>query len=482
MTPFHRSRLIQALLTGLALATGMALLCWPAIRNGFPFVFSDTGAYIAQYEPNLVSIFTPHLDRPDYYSYLIWFFSAGRNLWGIIIAQALIMAWLLYRAACAISSTKTALVYLIFCIATAIASVAPVLASTIVPDIWLTYAFIAAILYVAFENSFANKSILLGLIFASSLVSASHATIVVGSLIALTITRIFFKFPLTRSLVCMIPPILAVLLLCMGNYKVFGSFKPVEGSQMFIFARLADNRNLDKVLPRYCIDHEASLVCQHQHDILSAPSESFIIWSPLGQAINGLRDNSRDLARINRMALHAEPLGIIKASLIHSMQLFSMQSPNFLRDVYRGPYPVDTAPYVQIAENYSHQVRPYLAALQQSDSEESFLTMIWLKLAWAAVILGLVYLASLPIRRLFGAAIPLSLVQVGVFCIAASLVNAIVSASLSAVVLRYELRSSAMITALACMCLIAMRNRGAAGKPADNGITSIPEVKAISSR
>src|SRR5829696_8859661 len=65
-------------------------LILPALQNGYPLTYSDTGTYIySGYEK-----FVP-IDRPVGYGLFIYFFSQLINsLWTIIILQAVFIFWL----------------------------------------------------------------------------------------------------------------------------------------------------------------------------------------------------------------------------------------------------------------------------------------------------------------------------------------------------------------------------------------------------
>lgn len=72
------------------LAGAALLMSWPALYNGFPLIFSDTGTYISQ-------AMELHLgwDRPPFYSFLILTLGWGRTLWPPVIAQCLVASWLI---------------------------------------------------------------------------------------------------------------------------------------------------------------------------------------------------------------------------------------------------------------------------------------------------------------------------------------------------------------------------------------------------
>ena len=72
-------------------AAGSALLAWPALVNGYPLLFSDTGAFLHQTLGPLVI-----WDKPHVYGPLLHAFHWRLTLWLPLAAQALMVAWLLF--------------------------------------------------------------------------------------------------------------------------------------------------------------------------------------------------------------------------------------------------------------------------------------------------------------------------------------------------------------------------------------------------
>ena len=72
------------------LGAAALLILWPALVNGYPLVFSDTGTYISQ-------LMERHLgwDRPPFYSLLVLAAGLGRSLWPVIAGQGLLAAALI---------------------------------------------------------------------------------------------------------------------------------------------------------------------------------------------------------------------------------------------------------------------------------------------------------------------------------------------------------------------------------------------------
>ena len=75
---------------GFPLLVSTALLLWPALLNGYPLVFSDTGTYLSQ-------AVNHHLgwDRPVFYSFFLLALHQRLTTWPAIVAQASVAAYML---------------------------------------------------------------------------------------------------------------------------------------------------------------------------------------------------------------------------------------------------------------------------------------------------------------------------------------------------------------------------------------------------
>jgi hypothetical protein len=71
-----------------------ALLAWPALWNGYPLLFADSGTYLSQAA-------VPYLgwDRPPFYSLFLLPLHLQLSPWPVVAAQALFAAWIL-RSLC----------------------------------------------------------------------------------------------------------------------------------------------------------------------------------------------------------------------------------------------------------------------------------------------------------------------------------------------------------------------------------------------
>ena len=73
------------------LVLSFPFLLWPAVWNGYPIVFADTGTYLAQAIHRLAG-----WDRPVFYSVFMLPLHATVTLWPVVVVQAVLVAWILW--------------------------------------------------------------------------------------------------------------------------------------------------------------------------------------------------------------------------------------------------------------------------------------------------------------------------------------------------------------------------------------------------
>jgi len=80
----------RASATCAVLAAGAAMLLWPAMLNGYPLLFSDTGAFLSQGLDWFMV-----WDKPWIYGPVLGWSSLEITLWLPAVLQALLLSWLL---------------------------------------------------------------------------------------------------------------------------------------------------------------------------------------------------------------------------------------------------------------------------------------------------------------------------------------------------------------------------------------------------
>jgi hypothetical protein len=126
-----------------AVVAAAPLLVWPAFLNGYPILFSDTGAFLAQ---TLVPLMI--WDKPWVYGPFLHLFHWGVTLWLPLAAQALFVSHLLWLTGRVISGPRPA-AHLLLCAAVALFTTAPFTVALLMPDV-LTALVVLALFLLGF--------------------------------------------------------------------------------------------------------------------------------------------------------------------------------------------------------------------------------------------------------------------------------------------------------------------------------------------
>ncbi|MEI6158857.1 MAG: hypothetical protein WCP77_03395 [Roseococcus sp.] len=116
------------------------MLIWPAFLNGYPLLISDSGAFLAQTVVPLMI-----WDKPWIYGPFGWIFHQHVSLWGIVLAQGVILShliWLLARVLGRAGAGR----HLAYCAALALITTAPWSTALVMPDVMTPMAVLSAAL------------------------------------------------------------------------------------------------------------------------------------------------------------------------------------------------------------------------------------------------------------------------------------------------------------------------------------------------
>ena len=136
---------MRRIAAALALAAGMLLLVWPAFLNGYPLVFSDTGAFLHQTAPPPSGPLVIW-DKPHVYGPLLHAFHWRLSLWGPLLAQGAMLSWLLWLAQRVLCGRAGLLVHLAACAGAAALTTAPFTAALLMPDVFAPAVLLALLL------------------------------------------------------------------------------------------------------------------------------------------------------------------------------------------------------------------------------------------------------------------------------------------------------------------------------------------------
>ena len=313
---------MRFLLAALALAAGILAGLAPAIWNGFPITFHDTGGYFAA-----PFIDAPGNGRSTVYGLFLDALHMGAAFWPAIVVQSLVITALVVETGRAFLGfgLRAAMIFggAVSVLLTLVTGVAWYTAQ-LMPDIWSAAAVLALILLIEGREGRGLPAVLgLGLVVAFG--AASHT-----GTVALLLGLVLFK-GLIMVIARLHEPLrqwrrrtairlgigglalaLGIFAVPLSNLAVFGQFRFTPGGDVFLFGRLVQ----DGIASRYLADHcpdEGLKLCGYQAELYEPDgsqrsNDSFLWWggSPLYK-MGGWDTAGPELARITRESLVEYP-------------------------------------------------------------------------------------------------------------------------------------------------------------------------------
>lgn len=186
-----KDKLLQYLPRLFLVLIAMTALISPALINGFPLVYSDSGTYIAAVKTNSIPV-----DRPIGYSLFLNITSLNISLWFTIMVQSLVLIYLvdsLLKHVLKISGSLkwTSVILTILSFTTGVSNYT----SQLMPDIFVSWMILTV--FIIFFRKEQNRlhSFLLTLIFILSVISHFSVLLAATALIAmLLIFNAVFKW------------------------------------------------------------------------------------------------------------------------------------------------------------------------------------------------------------------------------------------------------------------------------------------------
>jgi hypothetical protein len=294
-----------ALTSRVAIAAGAALLVWPAFVNGYPLMFSDTGAFLHQTLGPLMI-----WDKPWVYGPLLHLFHWRTTLWLPMAAQALVLSHLLWIAARSVRGTASPSLHVALCAIAALLTAAPFSIALMMPDA-LTPATALALFLLGFAHDRLGRAERLWLPVLATLAIATHLSHLplAASLVALTLgADLVLRRGLHAHRVAA-PLVAALALLLATNLVGHGRFAVSPYGATFMLARLQDDGPATATLRAHCPRPDWTLCAALER--LPMDSDEFL-WSP-DSPVN--RDANGAPRFLGGMTLAAEAREIVAATL-----------------------------------------------------------------------------------------------------------------------------------------------------------------------
>jgi len=219
-----------------------AVLLWPALWNGYPLVFSDTGTYLSQAIEHHAG-----WDRPIFYSLFLLPLHLTLTTWPAIAVQALLTAYVLHLVHRTLLPDVSAWWLLPIAAAMTIATALPWFVSQLMPDVFTgLLVLVLALLMFAPDRLTRNERVWL-------MALAAFMIAVHQSHLLLAVVLLLMAIPLRRGLARVAAPLgLAMIALLSVNLTVFDRASLAPFSNVFLLARVIYDGPGMHVLRRDC--------------------------------------------------------------------------------------------------------------------------------------------------------------------------------------------------------------------------------------
>lgn len=371
-----------------AVLVGALLLVWPAVWNGYPLVFSDTGTYIDQ-----AVLRYGGWDRPVFYSWFLLALHWRQSLWLAVAGQALIVASVLWLVVRAVLGHRPVMFMAVAAMLAGTTSL-PWFTSQLMPDVFSVVMVLCAFLLVAVPDSLSRleRAGVAVLLTGSILVHQSHVLLaagVVGSLLLLRLWKVRCRpLGLRRVALALGPPLAAGLIVSTVNLYGHGRFALSPFGNVFLLARVLADGPGRAYLDAACPDAGYRL-CPYRH-LITDDSDEFL-WNmqgPLWQA-GGPKVIAKEATAIITAAIAAQPAEQLRASLRNFQdQLLRFETGDGMIPWVGRP----EGPQARIARFFPREYPAYLAARQQAGQLAPPLAMLQplhVAVGWAALLAGL---------------------------------------------------------------------------------------------
>jgi len=293
----------------ISIISGGAVLIWPAFVNGYPLLFSDTGAFMVQ----ALSLFMVW-DKPWVYGPVLVPVSLLLTLWLPAIAQGLVLSWALWRVL-AVFGPPGAWRHFGLCMGLAVATAAPWFAALLMPDIFAPLTVLLLFL-LAFDPTERRRWPLILLATFAIAVHLTHLVIAAACIVVLLAMR-----PATAPR-ALAPLALALALLMATNVIGHGRFGVSPFGSVFALARMVADGPAAELLRERCPDPDFRMCAWVER--LPATADEFL-WNPEGPVWTtpgGPIALAEEASRIVRATVLAHPVAVMQAAAANAAEQF----------------------------------------------------------------------------------------------------------------------------------------------------------------
>lgn len=336
-----------AFLAVIAVLISAPLLVWPAVVNGYPLLFGDTGVYIKDGIEHHVS-----WPRPMFYGLFMLPLHFMRTVWPVVIAQALIAATVLLVAMRGFLPRVHAFGIIPITLVLSIGTSLPWFVSQLMPDLFAGLMVLVLAVLVLLPPGVRMGGQLIAVLFAAgcitmhlSLLPISLA-VIVALFLGRWITRRQFRVPDVLRGVAV--PIVAAAVLIGTNALLIGQTSMSPYGKIFVLNRVLVDGPGVRALERECPRPDWTL-CAFKAEIPTITDEDDMLWGTnavLARA-GGYKVVAPQVWPIVLSALRAEPATMLAQAVRNTLVQFIsfrtgdalLRPSKFNEDVWSSVFP-----------------------------------------------------------------------------------------------------------------------------------------------
>ncbi len=422
----------------------LAAINYPALVNGYPLLYSDSGTYIASGFINYLPV-----DRPYYYAWFVRHSSLWYSLWLVLLAQSLILFYVMRLAVRYLTNRQeTILPACILLIGLGLTSGLAYNNSQLMADVFSSIALLCAGILLAGKNIKSNHRFWLTVIMLFSIsVHSSHLLIISVVALLLWLVRLaykrkpFFSERNKNHKTLVFWGIGAWLVISLFNYWLGAGFKPSRTGNIFLVARCIETGAAKVYLDKHCPAAPADL-CAEKNNL--PPNAVAFLWKfgsgPLYDGVCMQEDWSNCwIAKdkeYGKLVKGIVAYGPSRKVLIDKCVSDSWKQLGMFDLGYLTPMAEGSPVYVGIKDFFGREMEQYKNAAQYHQTLHFETASKIQRCTVYAALLVIVVFAGISIRqKQYNGATAFALT-----IILGCLINGIVCASLSGVVDRYMAR------------------------------------------
>ncbi len=244
-------------------------MVWPALVNGYPILFSDTGALLEMaLDPNM------GWDKPWVYGPFLTPFHLRLSLWGAVAAQGLLVSWMLWLTQAVLAPPRPWR-HAALCTLLAVATAAPWFTALLMPDVF-TPVVVLGLFVLAYGPSRVGRATLACVGMVTAIAIAAHlAHLVLAAAVIATTAVLRRRMPWRPAL----PLAGALAMLLASNLIGNGVLAVSPYGSVFALARLVGDGPGRDWVDAAC--PAANLRICAWRGRLAADSDQFL-WDPYG--------------------------------------------------------------------------------------------------------------------------------------------------------------------------------------------------------